>query len=307
VRITVAAPAKVNLRLRVGPPDGSGYHGVSTLLCTLKLADTVVVEEGDGSGPPALETAFEAPLTGPPDLGPPAANLAVRAAEAFAARAGVEGNPRIRLIKRIPAGAGLGGGSSDAAAVLRALHRLHPGRLDGPDLLQLAADLGSDVPFFVLGTPLARGEGRGERVTALAPLPARPVVVALPPFPIATAAAYRWLDEHRDGTAGRDPTEGEPLLAGTQAPGADRGPTSWESVNERAGNDFEAPVFQRHPELAAVRDDLREGGARPALLAGSGSTVFGVFEETAAAREAALALRERRPDHRILVTATRSR
>jgi 4-diphosphocytidyl-2-C-methyl-D-erythritol kinase len=307
VRVTVAAPAKVNLRLRVGPPNGSGYHGVSTLLCTLKLADTVVVEEGAGPGAPALETAFGAPLTGPPELGPPAANLAVRAAEAFAARAGVEEMPLIRLIKRIPAGAGLGGGSSDAAAVLRALHRLHPGRLDGPDLLELAAGLGSDVPFFVLGTALARGEGRGERVTALAPLPARPVVVVLPPFPIATAAAYRWLDEHRDEAAGRGAPDGETRSVGTQVPGEDRGATSWESVNEQASNDFEAPVFRRHPGLAAVRDDLRDRGAGPALLAGSGSTVFGVFEETATAREAAHALRERHPDHEILVTATRAR
>ncbi len=307
MKITVVAPAKVNLDLRIGPPETSGFHGLSTLFCTLGLADTVVVRGGSGptrseDGAP-LETAFGPPLAAEPDLGASDRNLAVRAARAFAERAGLDASPRLRLVKRIPVGGGLGGGSSDAAAVLRALRRLHPGAMDGDGLMEIAAELGSDVPFFVLGTPLARGQGRGERLTALPALPARPVVVVLPPFGIDTAAAYRWLDEDR-AAAGTVPSEPP---TGADPAGPDAGTPSWDDVADAAVNDFEDPVFRRHPRLGEVRDRLRRLGARPALLAGSGSTLFGVFGDRGEADAAAESLRGEYPDHTTIVTATRTR
>ncbi len=297
MRITVAAPAKVNLRLRVGGPDASGFHALDTLFCALHLADSVVIHPGTGREP-VLDVGCARPLTEPPDMGPPEENLAVRAARAFRERAGLETGPEIRLVKRIPAGAGLGGGSSDAAAVLRAMRRLHPGRLEADDLMELGTNLGSDVPFFVLGAPFAHGTGRGERLAALAPLPARPVVVVIPDFPVATAEAFRWLDEDREAAGIVAPTVPEQPTHGRDL--------SWEAVAADAVNDFEAPVFQRHPRLRAIRDRLRDAGAGPALLAGSGSTVFGVFDDGDRAREVAEALRGD-PSLEVLVTRTRTR
>jgi 4-diphosphocytidyl-2-C-methyl-D-erythritol kinase len=303
VKITIAAPAKVNLWLRVGPPDGSGYHPLSTLFCALDVADTVVLGQRGSPDDPHLETAVAPPLEDIPDLGPADANLAVQAARAFLQRAGKEDalGPKIRLVKRIPAGGGLGGGSSDAGAVLRAMRRLHPRSPAADEILEIAGELGSDVPFFVLGVPLAHGTGRGERLTPLPPLPPRTVVLVLPPFAVGTRDAYRWLDEDR-GDAAVPPPPLDP-----EADLTARAALSWDDVAELATNHFEGPVFHRHPELRAVRDALRELGARPALLAGSGSTVFGVFADPDRARAAARSLRSSHPDHRVLLTSTRTR
>jgi 4-diphosphocytidyl-2-C-methyl-D-erythritol kinase len=297
VRITVAAPAKVNLWLRVGPLRPSGFHHLDTLFCGLALADTVTVRTGATGGGVQLRVDFDAPLTAPPDLGPSPDNLAVRAARAFATRAGVEPDFTLDLVKRIPPGGGLGGGSSDAAAVLRALARLHPGALSGDALLEMAGDLGSDVPFFASGHALAYGRGRGTELTPAAPLAARPVLIVLPPFGISTGAAYRWLDDdRRDG-----------LLAAP--PGLDTGhppAPSWDDVAGRGENDFEPAVFRRHPELRALRDTLARHGARPALMAGSGSTLFGVYDDPGAARAAGDEIRRSAPAARTLMTRTRS-
>lgn len=290
----MAAPAKVNLWLRVGDRGASGFHPIETLFCSLHLADSVVVSPGTGRTP-ELELSHGRPLTAVPDLGPPEDNLAVRAARAFMERAALDTGPEIHVVKRIPVGGGLGGGSSDAAAVLRALARLNPGVVSSGDLMELGAALGSDVPFFVRGAPLAHGTGRGERLAAWPPLPPRPVVVAMPDFAVPTTDAFRWLDEDRPSSppVPRGPRHDAPQL-------------DWDTVAAEAGNDFEAPVFQRHPRLAGLRDALRDHGARPALLAGSGSTVFGVFEDRDAAGRAADALGAD-PSVRTLVTRTRIR
>lgn len=301
MKITIAAPAKVNLWLRVGPPQPTGYHDLSTLFCALDLADTVVLRKRKTGRDTELEVRAAPPLPAVPDLGPVEANLAVRAARSFVERSGSADPVHIELVKRIPTGGGLGGGSSDAGAVLRALRRLYPRALGVDELLEIATAVGSDVPFFLQGTPLAHGAGRGEELTPLRPLPPRPVVLIIPPFPVATAEAYRWLDQDR----------GESASSGATAPITEYGPAgsglTWEQVGERAVNDFEAPVFGRLPELGALRDELRTRGARPALLAGSGSTVFGVFSDGQAAHEAARGMRAEYPDHRVVVTGTRTR
>lgn len=211
------------------------------------------------------------------ELGPPDQNLAYRAAAAFHEAAGLAPALVIRLVKRIPAGAGLGGGSSDAAATLLALNRAHGGPL-GPDtLLRLGAALGSDVPFFLCGAALALVWGRGERVLPLPPPPPAPVLLAVPPFPIATAEAYRALDQGHAGP--RIPAPRAIRLEDL---------ASWDGLAAAAANDFERVLFPRHPELAGLRDALARAGARPARLTGSGSAVFGIFE-SAAQRAAAAA------------------
>lgn len=301
MKVTIVAPAKINLWLRVGALEPSGYHRISTLFCALDLSDTVILREAGSSQEPILRAEFAPPLDALPDLGPDETNLAARAAAAFQKRADMGQMPQIRLIKRIPSGAGLGGGSSDAGAVLRALRRLHPGVLPAEEVPELAAGLGSDVPFFVLGSPLALGTGRGERLTALAPPPPRPVVLVIPPFPVATGDAYGWLDADRGSAAG----EGPPLLEHQDERDSPR--LDWDKIAALASNDFEDPVFRRHPGLRDARDALRSAGATLALLAGSGSTVFGIFTDRVSAERAVEALRTALPDHHVLLTATRSR
>ena len=167
-RITVSAPAKVNLWLRVFGKDEKGFHAIETLFQLVSIADTVVVEAGAGGI--RLEGAPEA-------LGPARDNLVVRAAEAWFREARVAGGAVITLTKRIPWSAGLGGGSTDAAATLRALNRLYANHLPDGDLIALGAELGADVPFFLAATPLALGWGRGERLLALPALPPLPLLV----------------------------------------------------------------------------------------------------------------------------------
>ncbi|HSH44950.1 MAG TPA: 4-(cytidine 5'-diphospho)-2-C-methyl-D-erythritol kinase, partial [Longimicrobiales bacterium] len=252
----LAAPAKVNLTLRVLEREPSGYHALQTLFCRLALADQVEVALEDEPGVRLrVEGAEDQP---PPNLGPPAENLVVRAAGAFLEAAGIEQGLRIRLQKRIPHGGGLGGGSSDAASTLLALDSLLPGLVSPERMEGVAATLGSDVPFFLSGAPLAWAQGRGERLTPLPALPPRPVVLAVPPFRVATPAAYGWLDRDRTGREVPSPLTGPPA--------------DWAALEDGAVNDFERSVYRRHPELRALRDRLRRSDALVALLSGSGST-----------------------------------
>jgi 4-diphosphocytidyl-2-C-methyl-D-erythritol kinase len=296
--IEVAAHAKINLWLRVGEPDATGFHDLDTLFCALELADTVRVRPSPGGSGIRLRARAAPPLEAMPAMGPPAANLAVRAAREFLRLAGLAMDLEIRLVKRIPAGGGLGGGSSDAAAVLAGLDRLHPRALDPDQLADVARRLGSDVPFLHAGHALARGLGRGTVLSPVPVLPARPVLLVLPGVQVATAAAYAWLDQDRDqGLA--PPPASLPL----RTPGT----LDWDRVADQAHNDFEPAVFRRHPDLTAYRDALRAHGAAPALLAGSGSTLFGVFQDEREARAAAGALAGLAPAPVTVLTRTRSR
>jgi len=199
-------------------------------------------------------------------LGPAEKNLALRAAALYQDATGWPSGFAIEILKRIPVGGGLGGGSADAGAVLRMLDALAPRPL-GVRLLELAARLGADVPFMATETPLAFAWGRGERMLGLTPLPRRRVQLLVPQFGISTTDAYRWLDESREAYQ----------LTGALLPAAAL--LSWDEVGEVAQNDFEAPVEAKHPQLTVYRETLSQGGAKPAMLAGSGSTVFGVLAE----------------------------
>ncbi|MDQ3427960.1 MAG: 4-(cytidine 5'-diphospho)-2-C-methyl-D-erythritol kinase, partial [Gemmatimonadota bacterium] len=180
--VTFAAPAKLNLFLRVLAREADGYHGVETLYCLVDLADTLRAERRDGRG-------VTIDVTGA-DVGPAEQNLAVRGAAAVLTATGDRFGVHLTLTKKIPVQAGLGGGSSDTAAALLAVNRLAANAVPRHELLQFAARLGSDVPFFLSGAPLALGWGHGERLLRLPPLPAAPALLLSPATRVVTPEAY---------------------------------------------------------------------------------------------------------------------
>jgi 4-diphosphocytidyl-2-C-methyl-D-erythritol kinase len=255
--VSASAPAKLNLFLRVLAREPDGYHGIETLFCLVSLADTLRVERRDGGVSIDVEGA---------DVGPPEQNLAARAASMVLEATGRRFGVHLTLTKRIPVRAGLGGGSSDAAAALHATNLLANGAVPRHELLQFAARLGSDVPFFAAGAPLALGWGRGERLLHLPPLPAAPALLLTPPVGVGTADAYAWVDQARQSTGRR----------GAVALDLDA-LSRWGDVGRLAGNDFESPVFHRVPEIRAAFEAL--AGTRPLVcrMSGSGSTLFAVY------------------------------
>lgn len=277
---TYYAPAKINLWLRVFESDATGYHPLDTMFCALDMCDRIDVQAG--------VEGIHLRVSGA-DVGPVENNLAFRAAHDFFATLGIPPAIDIELIKNIPAGAGLGGGSSDAATVLRALQELQPNKLPHQDLLAIAARLGSDVPFFLCGSSFAHATGRGEILKPVPPLPSRPVIVVIPEFAISTRTAYEWLD---DSGSLRQP----------DAAAAPAG--SWSDVAKRARNDFEPVLFARHPVLHQIRDRLVAEAAAIALVSGSGSALFGVFEDADAASAAQQALQREFSSARVVATRT---
>lgn len=256
----VAAQAKINLVLHVLAQERSGYHSIETIFQRIDLADDVLVR-WTASGR-ALDCRGPAmPRDG---LGDAARNLAYRAAELYQRETGRPDGFAIEIDKKIPVGAGLGGGSADAGAVLRCLDALSPKPL-GARLIELAATLGADVPFLTTEHPLALAWSRGERMMSLAPLPSHTVALVMPDFGVATADAYRWLASARASyvPAGR--------VLGSEGFGA------WEAIAAIAANDFEPVVMERHPVIGEIVHGLRERGASVAMMSGSGSSVFGVF------------------------------
>jgi 4-diphosphocytidyl-2-C-methyl-D-erythritol kinase len=262
----VSAQAKINLLLQVGPRERSGYHQILTIFQRIDLADDVVVRVGgsvraiDCSGP-------RMPAAG---LGAPEANLAYRAAVAYAEQTNWLRGFAIELTKNIPVGGGLGGGSADAGAVLRVLDELAPEPLEAEAIESIAGSLGADVNFLASENVRGIGTDRGERLAHLDPLPVRDVLLAVPDFAISTADAYRWLDEAGGGTM--HPLPRDVTVVGMM------GNETWEGVARGSCNDFEAALEPRFPKLRELREGFDAIGARIARLSGSGSTVFGIFE-----------------------------
>jgi len=263
-RVRIAAQAKLNLHLRVLSREDSGFHSIETVFHRIDLADDLVVEMTPGGRTIDVTGA---------DVGPAEANLAWRAAVAYAEHTGWPSGFRIELTKKIPAGAGLGGGSADAAAVLRALNSMAPNPVGTPGLLRLASALGSDVPFLAGSSVMALAWGRGERMLSLPPLSRHDVLLMSPAFSVSTADSYRWLDERRgrleDSAESRsaDPFILDPIELST-----------WTSIARFARNDFEAPVAEKHPELREHLDRLRSSRAILCGMTGSGSTIFGILD-----------------------------
>lgn len=278
------AHAKINLHLAVLARETTGFHQIETLFCALDLADEIDVS-ARGSG---ISVEVEGA-----QLGPPEQNLAYRAAAGFFEHARILPAARIEIVKRIPVAGGLGGGSSDAATTLLALNALHGYPLGAATVREIGFSLGSDVPFFLSGSPFALAWGRGERLLQLPAPPPTPVLLVVPAKGVATREAYEKLAEHR--------SRAEPAPPRVYSLDDIR---SLEQIAATAHNDFESVIFARLPQLARIRDELADAGALHARLTGSGSVVFGLFRNTTALEAAAARIAERFPESHSIATAT---
>ncbi len=262
--VSMAAHAKLNLFLRVLAREDTGYHGIETVFCLVNLADRLTAERRESHGV-TIDVTSAGPGA-PPDVGPPEHNLAVRAAQLVLEATGHRFGVHLTLEKRIPTRAGLGGGSSDAAAALHLVNRLAGDAVPRHELLQFAARIGSDVPYLFTGAPLALGWSRGERLLRLPALPSAPVLLVTPSASVSTAEAYAWVDQARQ-SAGR---RGAVALDGDAL-------SHWGDIGRMAGNDFESPAFARHAEIRTAFEALV--GTRPLVcrMSGSGSTLFAIY------------------------------
>jgi 4-diphosphocytidyl-2-C-methyl-D-erythritol kinase len=268
--ITRECPAKVNLFLRVLSREADGYHGIETVFCRVALADTLQMTRTDRGVALAVEGA---------DVGPVESNLAWRAADTVLSATGRKFGVTMRLTKRIPAGAGLGGGSSDAAAALLLTNQLANHAVPRAELLQMAYRLGADVPFFMLESQAALGWAHGQRLLRLPPLKPMPMLLLSPPIAIPTVEAYGWVDQARQHADPRGSIALDLDVLG-----------SWSDIARLAGNDFESAVFGRHPQVRAAFESLV--GTSPLLcrMSGSGSTLFAVYRTERDRDDAALQL-----------------
>jgi 4-diphosphocytidyl-2-C-methyl-D-erythritol kinase len=284
--VVIRPSAKINLTLRVGPRRGDGFHAVSTVLQSIALADALTITPR--SGPFIL-------MSRSPGVPVDRTNLVWRAAERLWRDMGRTGDPRdahVKLEKHIPVAAGLGGGSADAAAALVGLNQVWNARRPRRALLAMAADLGSDVPFFLAGGT-ALGLGRGDELYPVDDVGRLGVIVIKPSFGVPTAEAYRWLDESRERP--------EPLVSSARVSEVEVG---WATGPVSLANDLQGPVAERHPAIGEMVEACLREGALGAAMSGSGSAVFGLFPEAVARRAVS---RLQRPDWLVLLTRTVNR
>ena len=283
--VLVPAYAKVNLCLEVLGQRTDGYHELRTIFQTITLRDTLALEASH-------TTHIDLRIVGNSALARENGrdNLVYRALDELRRELRFKRGVRAVLIKRIPVGRGLGGGSSDAAAALIGLLRLSGKRMEAARLVEIASRLGADVPFFLRGGR-ALGVGRGDEIYPLPDVPRQPVVVVSPnDLAVHTRDAYLWLAPRL--TKPRDPSKLWQFCA-----------LCWSPQGDALSNDFEAAVFPRYSRLAAIKRELLRQGAAGASLAGSGSAVFGIFRNPAKARRAARAF----PKDQVFVCSTLSR
>ena len=267
---SIRTPGKINLTLRVLGRRDDGFHELETVLYPVPLFDELEIEL---TRRPGVELQCRCPQIPTGDD-----NLICRAARLFRQAAGTEDGLAVRLEKRIPVQAGLGGGSSDAAATLTALNRIYDGVLSRTVLEDLASQLGSDVPFFLADGP-ALATGRGEKVARLTPFASfRGVGLVLvhPGFGVSAAWAYSRIQ----------PSDWKvPAPAATTEILAAFRSGDWSGSLNGLHNSLERPVFEKYPVLAVIRSELLAAGAQGALMSGSGSTVFGLVREHRQAEE----------------------
>jgi 4-diphosphocytidyl-2-C-methyl-D-erythritol kinase len=269
--VRLPAFAKINLCLHVLGKRPDGYHELRTIFQAISLRDTLELSRTSQPGI-LLETDDPSLPAGPE-------NLVYRAIDAVACEIGFRGGIRARLEKKIPVARGLGGGSSDAAAAIIGMLRLTKKKLPLARLMEIAAGLGADVPFFLFGGR-AMAVNRGDEIYPLPDGPRRTILVVSPKgIGVSTKDAYQWLSAEL--TRLSKPNRIWEFCA-----------LCWSRQESGISNDFEGPVFGRHPRLGEIRDGLLKRGAADAALAGSGSAVFGVFRNPAQARRTARAFRE---------------
>ncbi len=277
--VRIPAFAKINLRLDILGKRADGFHELRTIFQTISLHDEIRLRTSPRPGI-SLTIEGNTSLAGEPVQ----KNLVYRAVDAVRRELKIRGGVEIRLKKTIPAGGGLGGGSSDAAAAMFGYLQLTKRKLAAARLMEMAALLGADVPFFLLGGR-ALGVNRGDEIYPLQDIPKRHVLVVVPrEIRVPTADAFRWVKARPLGLT-KPPANSKllqicalswslPAMAGAQGSGLP--------------NDFERPVFRRHPRLGQIKRALLQRGATEASLAGSGSAVFGIFPSPAMARRAAV-------------------
>jgi 4-diphosphocytidyl-2-C-methyl-D-erythritol kinase len=284
-RVRVPAFAKINLCLDVLGKRPDGYHELRTIFQTISLRDTLQLEWKTSRG-------IELEISGNANLSAesPKSNLVYRALDALCRELRIQRGIRAHLRKRIPAGRGLGGGSSDAAAALLGLLRLANRKIPIERLIEIGGNLGADVAFFLFGGR-AVGTGRGDEIYPLPDAPRRDLLVVSPGgISVPTRDAYAWLG--RGLTKAPAPSRLVEFCA-----------LCWSPQETALSNDFEAAVFRRHPRLGRIKRELLRHGAVDAALAGSGSAVFGIFRDPAQARRTA----HRFPGDEVFVCTTVSR
>lgn len=279
-RARVRALAKLNLSLEVLHKRGDGFHEIRTIFQTISLGDRIELEYR----PSSERRVFVDSDIEIPD------NILVRAAHAVLNEGGRQGNVRFGLSKHIPMGGGLGGGSSDAAAVLLALPVLIGKAIPLIRLMEIGKGLGSDVPFFLLGGT-ALGLGRGTELYPLCDADVSHALVVAPGVHVSTPEAYKALGRTSEPVA-LTPGVASPKINNSQPLamllGGGLSAEGWAGF---CSNDFEPVVFRQHPELEAIKEKLAEAGAFPALMSGSGSSLFGVFPSRGEARQARIQLK----------------
>ena len=271
--LNINAPAKINLTLDILKKRSDGYHEVSMVMQSIGLCDKLTIAQlqerriilrGDTAGVAAPED-----------------NLIYKAAELFLDTYDIQGGAEITLQKNIPIAAGLAGGSTDAAAVLKGLNRLYGLDLSTGELCRLAEQIGSDVPFCITGgTMLA--QGRGEKLTALPPAPPLPLVLVKPKSSVSTAWVYKNYHKVQDSVIHPDSDAMQRALASGDADG----------ICKNLGNVLEYVTIPSHPEIAQIKSALLSYGAKAAMMSGSGPTVFAIARSTAEAEAIAQKMRE---------------
>ncbi|MHB8501883.1 MAG: 4-(cytidine 5'-diphospho)-2-C-methyl-D-erythritol kinase [Candidatus Acidiferrales bacterium] len=286
--VRIPAFAKINLRLEIIGKRPDDYHELRTIFQSVSLQDELRVRASRHSGI-SLSLLGNAALSREPFQ----KNLVYRAVDALRHELKIRSGVEIKLSKTIPAGRGLGGGSSDAASALLGYLRLTGRKLPLPRLLEIASSLGADVPFFLFGGR-ALGVSRGDEIYPLPDIPTLCVLIVSPrDIHVPTLDAYRWL---KASPLSLTKGPADPKLWKFCA-------LCWSAQGSGLSNDFERPVFRRHPRLAQIKRALLQRGAAEASLAGSGSAVFGVFPSPAMARRAAVGF----PDDQTFVCETLSR
>lgn len=280
--LVVRSWAKINLTLDVFSLRSDGFHSVASVMQAISLNDSLRVARREAGG-----VGFTCDAPAQFNIPTDGTNLVVRAAEAVLAAAtaagkAVDGGVAVHLTKRIPAQAGLGGGSSNAAAAVRGVDALLGLNLDAVTLHDLATRLGSDVPFFLTGGT-ASARGRGEAISSLPDIPTQWVVIVKPEANVSTGWAYGELDAIPDRSSHRATKRMEEAIRASD----------WERLIAWQCNDFELPVFAQIQSIAWLHDELMMAGARTAHLCGSGSAVYGMTDSEVAAERIANLMRKR--------------